>query len=212
MKMTKILTFFALLLFLPANSFAVLKIDIMQGGSEPVRIATPDFIGSDDASANIGRRITGVIDGNLSRSGLFTVINKSAYIQQINGIDTIPDFPSWKGIRTQALISGQVTVEGSNIKVEFRLWDILSGKQTLAKSFKATSQGWRRVAHLISDEIYEYLTGEQGYFDTRIVYIAESGNWKRKVKRLAIMEQTICSLPREEAWCLPPVSIQTCKG
>ena len=187
--MTKFLTFLALLLLFPVNSFAVLKIDVTQGNSEPVRIATPDFVGRDETTANIGRRITGVIDSNLNRSGLFTVINKSAYIQKINGIDTIPDFPSWKGIRTQALLSGQVTMEGSNIKVEFRLWDVLSGKQTLAKSFRATAQGWRRVSHLISDEIYEYLTGEQGYFDTRIVYIAESGPWKRKVKRLAIMDQ-----------------------
>ncbi len=189
MKMTKILTFLAILLIFPSKSFAVLKIDITQGGSEPIRIATPYFVGNDETSNNLGRRITGVIDSNLGRSGLFTVIDKGAYLQNINGIDTIPDFPSWKGIKTQALLSGQIQVDGNTVHVQFRLWDVLSGKQTLAKSFKASAQGWRRISHLISDEIYEYLTGEQGYFDTRIVYIAESGDWRHKTKRLAIMDQ-----------------------
>jgi TolB protein len=190
MKMTKILSFLALLLLFPVDSHAVLKIDITQGGSEPVRIATPVFIGKDETSANMGRRITEVIDNNLGRSGLFTVIDKSAYIQQVNALDTIPDFASWKSVKTQALLVGSIEVIDSNtVRVQFRLWDILSGKQTLAKSFKASTQGWRRIAHLISDEIYEYLTGETGYFDTRIVYVAETGDWRRRTKRLAIMDQ-----------------------
>ena len=188
--MTKILSFLALLLLFPLDSHAVLKIDITQGGSEPVRIATPVFIGKDETSANLGRRVTEVINNNLGRSGLFTVIDKAAYIQQINSLDTIPDFASWKGIKTQALLVGSIEVLDNNtVRVQFRLWDVLSGKQTLAKSFKASAQGWRRIAHLISDEIYEYLTGETGYFDTRIVYVAESGDWRRKTKRLAIMDQ-----------------------
>lgn len=189
MKITKILTFFSILLIWPVNSFAVLKIDITQGGSEPVRIATPDFVGKDEASANLGKRITDVINNNLGRSGLFMVVDKSSYIQKINDINAIPDLPSWKNIRSQALLIGQVESDGASLKVQFRLWDVLSGKQTLAKSFKASAQGWRRVSHLISDEIYEYLTGEKGYFDTRIVYVAETGDWRRKTKRLAIMDQ-----------------------
>ena len=175
---------------LPFEAAAILKIDITQGNSDPIRIATPAFKGSDNYSAQLGRRITGVIDKNLKRSGLFKIINKGSYIQNIKGIDTIPDFGGWKNIRSQALIVGTVTNQGGGIvKVQFRLWDILTGKQTLAKSFRASAKGWRRIAHLISDEIYEYLTGEEGYFDTRIVYIAETGNWKRKTKRLAIMDQ-----------------------
>jgi TolB protein len=190
MKILKIASFFALLLILPLNAHAVLKIDITQGGSEPVRIATPAFTGTDETADNFGKRITSIIDSNLGRSGLFTVISKGSYIQNIKGIDTIPDFASWKSIRSQALLVGEITMEGPNtVRVQFRLWDVLTGKQTLAKSFKATTQGWRRIAHLISDEIYEYLTGEKGYFDTRIVYVAESGDWRRKVKRLAIMDQ-----------------------
>ncbi len=189
MKIAKTLFFLTILLIFPAQSHAVLKIDITQGSSEPVRIALPDFVGTDQTSANLGSRITEVINNDLSRSGLFTVINKNAYIQKISGIDTVPDFPSWKNLRAQALLSGQITVEGDSVKVQYRLWDIVSGKQTLAKSFKASSQGWRRISHLIADDIYEYLTGEKGYFDTRIVYVAETGDLRRRVKRLAIMDQ-----------------------
>jgi TolB protein len=187
------LSFIAILvtiLLLPSKSFAVLKIDITEGNSDPIRIATPAFTGSNQTASSIGKKITGVIDNNLTRSGLFSVINKGSYIQKIAGLNTIPDFGSWKTIRSQALLIGSVEYESSNIvKVEFRLWDVLTGKQTLAKSFRAKPNGWRRIAHLISDEIYHYLTGEEGYFDTRIVYIAETGSWRRPTKRLAIMDQ-----------------------
>jgi len=190
MKSSKLLAFLSFLLLFPASSLAVLKIDITQGGSEPVRIATPVFTGKDQASADLGAKITDVIDSNFNRSGLFTVISKTSYLQKIDGIETIPDFASWNGIRAQALLVGNIEIIGDNkVKVQFRLWDVPTGKQTLAKSFTASAQGWRRISHLISDEIYEYLTGEKGYFDTRIVYVAETGDWKHKTKRLAIMDQ-----------------------
>lgn len=184
--------FFCLLalIFLPTNAAAVLKIDITEGNSDPIRISTPPFSGDTPTTESIGKKITGVMNNNLTRSGLFNVIGQGSYIQSFKGIDTIPDFTSWKSIRSQALIVGNIeTISRNRIKVQFRLWDVLTGRQTLAKSFKASAQGWRRIAHLISDEIYEYLTGEKGYFDTRIVYVAESGTWRRKIKRLAIMDQ-----------------------
>lgn len=184
------LVFTVILLSLAPQAHAVLKIDINQGSYDPVRIATPAFSGGDSTSASIGAKITGVIDGNLDRSGLFSVISKGSYIQTNIGINAIPEFAGWKNIRAQALVVGIVESEGAGrIKVQFRLWDVLTGKQTLAKSYRATATGWRRIAHLISDEIYEYLTGEKGYFDSRIVYIAETGDWRRPIKRLAIMDQ-----------------------
>jgi TolB protein len=188
-KNFKILLLTVFLVF-PVKSYAVLKIDITQGNSDPIRIATPNFSGNDNYTKTLGTKIVSVIDNNLKRSGLFTVINKSSYIQKLPGINSIPDFQSWRGIKSQALIVGSIENQGGGIiKVQFRLWDILTGKQTLAKSFRASAQGWRRISHLISDEIYEYLTGEEGYFDTRVVYVAETGSWRRKTKRLAIMDQ-----------------------
>ncbi len=185
-----IISLLAVFILFPFEAKAVLKIDITEGNSDPIRVSTPAFSGDNQTTDSIGNKITGVIDTNLSRSGLFKVIGKGSYIQKFNGINTIPDFAGWRNIRSQALIVGRVeSTGGNNVKVQFRLWDVLTGKQTLAKSFRATTTGWRRIAHLISDEIYEYLTGEQGYFDTRIVYVAETGGWKRKTKRLAIMDQ-----------------------
>jgi TolB protein len=184
----------ALVLFLaafaPLESHARLKIDITKGNSDPVRIATPFFKGNDAQSEDVARKITQVIDGNLDRSGLFYVIPKESYLQNNLSLAAIPDFSSWQNIRTQALVIGSVeSVGDGSLKVQFRLWDIATGKQTIAKSYKATPTGWRRIAHLASDEIYQYLTGETGYFDTRIVYVAESGDARKRTKRLAIMDQ-----------------------
>jgi TolB protein len=186
----KILLLLICALAIPSKSFAVLKIDITQGKSEPIRVATPSFVGPDSFSNSLGQKLTGVIDNDLNRSGLFTIINKASYLQTISGINTIPEFNSWRNVRSQALLIGSVESEGQGrIKVQFRLWDVLTGRQTLARSFRATTQGWRRVGHLISDAIYEYLTGEKGYFDTRIVYVSEGGDPRRRMKRLAIMDQ-----------------------
>ena len=181
---------FLILIFTSNSANAVLKIDITEGNSEPIRISTPYFIGNTPTTSDLGKKITAVIDQNLKRSGLFSVINKSSYIQKLNNINSIPDFASWKNIRSQALLVGSVESDGNGkLKVMFRLWDVLTGKQTFAKSFRANAKGWRRIAHLMSDEIYQYLTGEQGYFDSRIVYISESGDWRKQKKRLAIMDQ-----------------------
>lgn len=186
----KLIFLFLSLFAIPQNANAILKIDITKGKSKPIRIATPHFVGNDSYTNKLGEKITGVIDNNLNRSGLFTIINKASYIQNIKGVNTIPEFTGWRNIRSQALLIGSIESEGRDrIKVQFRLWDAVTGKQTLAKSFRASVKGWRRVGHLISDSIYEYLTGEKGYFDTRVVYISETGDPRRKTKRLAIMDQ-----------------------
>ena len=117
---------FFVMFSMPAH--AVLKIDITEGNSDPIRISTPAFSGSTQTSASIAKKITGVIDNNLNRSGLFKVINKSAYIQNFKGINTIPDFAGWKNIRSQALLVGRVeSTGGNNLVVKFRLWDIITG-------------------------------------------------------------------------------------
>lgn len=192
MKNLKILAIIATIIasFLPNNSFAVLKIDITKGNSDPIRLATPTFSGTDAESSDVASKITSVIDGNLDRSGLFYMIPKQSYIQNDLTINAVPDYASWSNIKSQALVIGSVeNMGGGNLRVQFRLWDIAANKQTIAKSYKATTNGWRRIAHLISDEIYQHLTGEAGYFDTRIVYVAESGDARRRTKRLAIMDQ-----------------------
>ena len=165
---------------------AVLEIDITQGVVEPVPIAIPDFV-SDDT---MGAEIAAVIAADLQRSGLFAPIEKGAFIERISNPDVAPRFSDWTVINAQAVVTGRVSQEADGrLRAEFRLWDTFAGQQLVGEQFFASRNNWRRVAHIIADAIYERLTGEKGYFDTRIVYVDESGPKNQRVKRLAIMDQ-----------------------
>ena len=177
------LMFLTLLAAHPAR--ADLKIDITQGNFEPMPIAVTDLTGS----AGVGSDIAEVIAADLERSGLFRPISSQAFIEQITNGDAIPRFPDWRQINSQAIVTGTVTVTGDKIKASFRLWDVLGEQQIAGKEYNTYARNWRRVGHLMADEIYKRLTGENGYFDTRILYVAESGPANRRVKRLAIMDQ-----------------------
>lgn len=155
----------------------------------PIPIATTSLTAS-DSSAGLGREIMEVVAADLERSGLFRPIDPNAYIENITNGAALPRFADWRQINTQALVTGTIENAGGNqVKVTFRLWDVLGEQQLTGKEFNTLTGNWRRVAHLISDEIYKRMTGEDGYFDTRVVYVAESGPAKRRVKRLAIMDQ-----------------------
>lgn len=169
---------------------APLHIDITQGVSQPMPVALPDLSGQSGADAQLGKDIMRVVDGNLERSGLFAPIDQSAFIEKITYGQVMPRFPDWRQISAQALVTGTVTTrDASTVTISFRLWDIYGEQQIAGKEFTTLKSNWRRIAHLISDEIYKRLTGEAGYFDSRVVYVAESGPAMRRIKRLAIMDQ-----------------------
>ena len=159
------------------------EITVDRARTAPIPIAIPNLTGT-----QLGVDIAGVIINNLGRSGLFRPITAAA---QIGGNDAgdAPNFQNWKAVGAQALVTGKVEGGGSNVRVEFRLWDVLPGQQIQGTAYTTTSANWRRIAHIISDVIYERLLGEKGYFDTRVVYIAGTGPRDRRVKRLAIMDQ-----------------------
>jgi len=155
---------------------------------DPIPIAIPAFAGADGEAQRLGNDIAGVITNNLARSGLFRAIDPQAFIGQTSG--DVPVFANWKGIGAQALVTGRVENQGgSKVRVEFRLWDVLPGQQIQGTAYSTETANWRRIAHIISDVIYERLLGEKGYFDTRVVYIAGSGPRDRRMKRLAVMDQ-----------------------
>src|SRR6476659_3208770 len=169
---------------------AQLKLDITQGNVQPIPMAIPDFVGGTPGDTEAARGITQVITNNLRRSGLFNPIDPAAYIEKIVSFDVLPRFPDWRAINAQGLITGRVTRQGDGrLKVEFRLWDVSSGQQLTGQQYFTTPDNWRRIAHIVSDQVYERLTGEKGYFDTRIVFIDETGPKERRVKRLSIMDQ-----------------------
>lgn len=181
---------FILTLFLAMPAQAELRIDIKRGTVNPLPIALPEPATSTPEHRDIGAKLMGVVANNLERSGLFAPINKQAYLESIQSVGMLPTFPDWQQINAQALLVGEIKPGANgNLDIQFRLWDTLAEKQIAGKSYSTAPQNWRRVAHLISDIIYERITGETGYFDSRIVYIAETGDPRKRVKRLAIMDQ-----------------------
>lgn len=180
-----------LLLLAGARSAAAeLRIDITRGVSEPLPIAVVSFGGDNDEMSRIGRDIAGVISADLDRSGLFRPIDERAFIQSQVAMDGLPKFADWRVLNAPALVYGRTTSVGDGrLKVEFRLWDVFAEQQLAGLAYFTAPANWRRIAHVIADAIYKRITGEDGYFDTRIVYVAESGSLHKRIKRLAIMDQ-----------------------
>lgn len=169
-----------------APARALVEIDINKGNIEPLPVAITDFL----SGTGIGAEISQVVEADLKRSGLFAPISRAAFIEKISNPDIAPRFEDWKVINAQALVTGRVTREADGrLKAEFRLWDTFAGQQLTGEQFFTNEQNWRRVAHIIADSIYERLTGEKGYFDSRIVFIDESGPRNQRIKKLAIMDQ-----------------------
>jgi TolB protein len=173
----------------PRAAAAPLRLDVTQGTVQPMPIALPDFAGGSAAEAEPARNVTQVITANLKRSGLFAPIDPAAYIEKNPNFDA-PRLADWRVLNAQALVTGRLSRQGDGrLKVEFRLWDVFSGQPLFGQQYVTTPENWRRIAHIISDAIYERLTGEKGYFDTRVVFIDETGPKERRIKRLAIMDQ-----------------------
>jgi TolB protein len=180
----------ALVLLVAATpASAELRIDITRGKVEPMPIAIPPFAGSGGDEAQTGRDMAQVVSADLERSGLFRPLDARSFIQTVAAGEG-PRFGDWRQINAQALVTGSVQAQGDGrFRVEFRLWDVVAEQQLAGFAYTTTRQNWRRIAHIIADEVYKRITGEDGYFDTRIVYIAESGPAQQRTKRLAIMDQ-----------------------
>jgi TolB protein len=165
---------------------ADIVVNVNQGVTQPLPIAIAPL----NAPTQVGGDISKVVTGDLQRSGLFKPLDPNSFIERNLDVNVQPRFDDWKTIGSQALVNGQVTVDpDGRLRVDFRLWDVVAQQQLLGLQFTSTPENWRRVAHKISDAVYERLTGEKGYFDTRIVFVAESGTRTKPVKRLAIMDQ-----------------------
>lgn len=177
---------FAAIIACTSPAYAKLQIVLTTGAPpEPMPIALPNLAGSP-----VGADITRVVSADLERSGLFKPINPGSFIEQIAAQTVTPRFADWRQISAAALVTGSVTESGGGkIKVAFRLWDVYGEEQIAGKEYNTFSSNWRRIAHIMADEIYKRITGESGYFDSRIVYVSESGPALKRVKRLAIMDQ-----------------------
>ena len=164
------------------------RADITTGTFEPIPVAIPDFNSGTAEGREIGKQLKAVITNDLRSTGMFRMLNEASFLEQLRSGVT-PAFENWTQIGAQGLVAGEIKSTGASIEIEFRLFDVLAGQQISGTAFRATPKGLRRIAHQIADQIYSRLTGEGPYFDTRIVYVAESGPKNRRMKRLAIMDQ-----------------------
>jgi len=172
------------------NAHAVVEIDITRGTLRAMPVAIPEFFGASPQDRQLAKRISDIVSGDLARSGLFKPLDHAAFIDKISSVNTMPRFADWRIIKAEALALGKITLPGNGrIKAEFRLWDVAAGRQLAGELFSTDERNWRRIGHIIADAIYTRLTGETGYFDTRIVFVDETGPKNKRVKRLAIMDQ-----------------------
>ena len=167
-----------------------LRIEITQGVIEPLPFAAPTFVAESAASQTVADQLTRVMANDLVGSGLFREISADAYISEVTNFDAPVEFADWGAINTKALVTGSVLVQpDGQLIVKFRLFDVLA-RQPLGNGlqFVATEKSWRRMAHKVADAVYSRLTGEGGYFDSRVAYIAEQGPKNARQKRLAVMD------------------------
>ena len=194
--MKKIIYIFLINFLFFTNLDALIEVDITRGNLDPLPIAVSP-LHVDIKSENyqdlkvkeLGAEIAKIIEKNFRNTGLFNPLKKEAFVQKPDIAHLKPRFEDWRLIKAQALVTGKLLIKDEKLKIEFRLWDLTAAQEMTALAFTTTPSNWRRVAHIISDKIYERLTGEEGYFDTRIIYVAESGPKSQRVKKLAIMDQ-----------------------
>jgi TolB protein len=173
-----------------APAFASLQVDVTKGNLQPLPIAIPDFAAASPSDMAAGQNIASVVRADLDRSGLFKSLDPKSFIDKVTDINVTPNFADWRIISAQALVTGAVALQSDGrLRVDFRLWDVYASGQMQGKRYFTEPANWRRIAHMISDEIYQAVTGEKGYFNTRIVFIAESGPPLNRKRRLAIMDE-----------------------
>ena len=191
--------FIILVLFLTTiKANALIEVDITRGNLNPLPVAVSPLSIDENSKKNfkkilkkndIGSEISIIIENNLKTSGLFNPLDRDAFLQTPDIANIKPRFEDWSLIKAQALITGKVSYVDGKLRVEFRLWDVLAGKEMMALAFTTVPNNWRRIGHMITDKVYERLTGEKGYFDTRIIYVAEEGPKTNRKKKLALMDQ-----------------------
>ena len=167
-----------------------LRIEITEGVIEPLPVAVPNFVPETQAAAQMAAQLARVIAEDLTGTGLFREIPSTAFISQVSSFSAPVQYPDWKAINAQALVTGAVSLDGGGrLTVKFRLYDVFAGQELgSGLQFSGTEQGWRRMAHKVADAVYSRITGEGGYFDSRVVYVAETGPKDDRRKRLAIMD------------------------
>jgi TolB protein len=177
-----------LVLVFAASAQAQLKGVNQEGRIDPVPIAIAPILAGEGVGEEAAM-MAGVVANNLGRSGYFSPLPPDSFAEQISDFEAMPNMEAWRQIKAKALVTGQAFLDGGKLRVAFKLYDVNSGQLLASQSLAASPKVARRLAHRMSDQIYQALTGFEGYFDTRIVFIDETGGKGARVKKLAIMDQ-----------------------
>jgi TolB protein len=192
MTNTKILfrtLLFAFLTIFSLYSKALDDIYISKGTVQLMPIAINDFATRSVYDKKVLENVINVVEADLVHCGFFKLIPTTAFIENNVGINHKPHFASWRQINANLLLNGEIIRHGaSDFTIKVILWDVISEKNIFAQSFSAPVSAWRKVAHQMSDKMYEAITGDKGYFDTRIFYISETTKGLKTTKRLAFMD------------------------
>ncbi|MBM2016241.1 Tol-Pal system protein TolB [Sulfitobacter pseudonitzschiae] len=166
-----------------------LRIEITEGVIEPLPFAVPAFVAENAASGQMGQQLAQLVAADLIGTGLFREVPASAFISGVSDFNAAIQYADWKAVNAQALITGAVAVTGDQMTVKFRLYDVFSGAELgSGLQFAGTTAGWRRMGHKVADAVYSRITGESGYFDSRVVFVSETGAKADRQKRLAVMD------------------------
>lgn len=190
MRIRALLAMLALMMagLVPQGAEAQLRLRFTDGVIEPMPFALPRFV-PESGGADMAAQISALVAQDLVNSGLFREIPASAHISRVSNFDAPVQFEDWRAINAQALITGAVNVQGGRLVVKFRLFDVFNGQQMgEGLQFAGTPQSWRRMAHKVADAVYSRITGESGYFDSRIVFVSETGPKNARAKRLAVAD------------------------
>lgn len=185
------------ILMAPILAEARVLINIDSPNSDPLPVALSTFSGATSQEQRFAKKLRDVIAKDLTNSALFKVIDEAAYLQTPESIQQNkgPVFNEWRLINAEALLTGNVEVvkeQGvDKIRVSFRFYDVAEEKELVGWLYKVDAKFWRYVSHLIADRIYTAITGEPGYFATRLVYIGEEPNQRAGFpsKKLCVMDQ-----------------------
>ncbi|WP_255553719.1 Tol-Pal system beta propeller repeat protein TolB [Maritimibacter sp. DP1N21-5] len=185
-----------------------LRIEITEGVIEPLPFAIPTFQAETGTAGPVAEEISRVIAADLSGTGLFREIPSTSFISNVTSFAAPVAYPDWKAVNAQALITGAVTESGGQITVKFRVYDVFTGAELgQGLQLTGTTQGVRRIAHKVADTVYSRITGETGYFDSRVVFVSETGPKNARRKRLAVMDYdgaNVTYLTDSEALVLAP--------
>ncbi|MGN7661340.1 MAG: Tol-Pal system beta propeller repeat protein TolB, partial [Anaplasma sp.] len=176
------------LLVRPAGALAAISVDIVRGNTERVTLSVAPFHSSTNLEKEVGRSCVKVILHDLNGTGIFDAGWKLPLGSFGTTMEGVPDSDAWMAIKSDILVTGSVQESTrGRAKVRLFVWDVASGRQLSGRSFNFAIDGWRRAAHSMSDNVYSRITGEGGYFNTKIAYVAETGS--PGSRRIAIMDQ-----------------------